>query len=271
GASLGRPAAGTLPTGGAARGWEGPRPTARVSGTPAWYTSSRPGGVRQTPNSPGGSLTPTVTTGPNPPEGVNLPNRRPLCAALNSYVNTIDGDASGDVNEFWRARDYNLDPSKIKAAVFATHGYQDDNVRMDHEGMWWNTLEQAGVPHKLWLMDTGHTDPFESRRSVWVDTLHRWFDHYLLGVSNGIDKEPRVTIEESPNVWKDYTDWPIPGTSTVNLFLKGASDTAPGSFGENASGGKDTVSFTGSNSTSETQYMNTPDGAQANRHVFISK
>jgi X-Pro dipeptidyl-peptidase len=270
-AMIGKSYDGTLSNGVAATGVEGLKTIVPVSAISAWYNYSRTGGVRHNTNYPGGSLNPTVTTGPNPPEGVNLPDRRPLCANLNAFVNTIDGDASGDVNQFWRDRDYNLDPSRIKAAVFATHGYQDDNVRMDHEGMWWDTLEQAGVPHKLWLMDTGHTDPFESRRSVWVDTLHRWFDHFLLGVNNGVESEPRVTIEESPDVWKDYTDWPIPGTSTVDLFLKGASDTAPGSFGANASGGKDTVTFTGNNSVGETAYMNDPDGAQTNRHVFLSQ
>ncbi len=271
-AMIGKSYDGTLSNGVAATGVDGLKTIVPVSAISAWYNYSRTGGVRHNTNYPGGSLNPTVTTGPNPPEGVNLPNRRPLCAALNSFVNTIDGDASGDVNEFWRARDYNLDPSKIKAAVFATHGYQDDNVRMDHEGMWWETLEKAGVPHKLWLMDTGHTDPFESRRAVWVDTLHRWFDHFLLGVDNGIESEPRVTIEESPDVWKDYTDWPIPGTSTVNVFLRGTSDTAPGGFAPDAGGrGRDTVTFVGNNGTSETAHMNNPDGAQTNRHVFISK
>jgi X-Pro dipeptidyl-peptidase len=271
-AMIGKSYDGTLSNGVAATGVEGLKTIVPVSAISAWYNYSRTGGVRHNTNYPGGSLNPTVTTGPNPPEGVSLPNRRPICAPLNSFVNTIDGDASGDVNEFWRERDYNLDPSKIKAAVFATHGYQDDNVRMDHEGMWWNTLEQAGVPHKLWLMDTGHTDPFESRRSVWVDTLHRWFDHFLLGVNNGIETEPRVSIEESKDVWKDYTDWPIPGTSTVNLFLTGTSQTAPGGFSGSAGGrGRDSVSFVGNNSVGENAYITNPDGAQTNRHVFISQ
>ena len=271
-AMIGKSYDGTLSNGVAATGVEGLKTIVPVSAISAWYNYSRTGGVRHNTNYPGGSLNPTVTTGPDPPEGVSLPDRRPTCDSLNSFVNTIDGDASGDVNEFWRDRDYTLDPSKIKAAVFATHGYQDDNVRMDHEGMWWDTLEQAGVPHKLWLMDTGHTDPFESRRSVWVDTLHRWFDHFLLGVNNGIEAEPRVTIEESKDVWKDYTDWPIPGTSTVNLFLTGTSQTAPGGFSGSAGGrGKDSVSFVGNNSVGENGYITNPDGAQTNRHVFISQ
>src|SRR3954454_13944239 len=119
---IGKSCDGTLSNGVAATGVEGLKTIVPVSAISAWYNYSRTGGVRHNTNYPGGSLNPTVTTGPNPPEGVNLPDRRPLCANLNAFVNTIDGDASGDVNQFWRDRDYNLDPSRIKAAVFATHG-----------------------------------------------------------------------------------------------------------------------------------------------------
>ena len=79
-----------------------------------------------------------------------------------------DGDAHGDVNKFWNDRDHVKDASKVKAAVFATHGFQDDNVRMDHLGMWWEALKANNVPRKLWLLRAGHEDPFESRRAVWV-------------------------------------------------------------------------------------------------------
>ena len=56
---------------------------------------------------------------------------------------------------------------------------------------------------------------------MWVDTLHRWFDHYLYGVNNGIENEPHVTVEDEKDVWKDYTSWPIDGTQNVDLFLRG--------------------------------------------------
>jgi X-Pro dipeptidyl-peptidase len=242
-AMIGKSYDGTLANGVAATGVDGLKTIVPVSAISAWYHYSRTGGVRHNTNYPGGSLNPTVTTGPNPPDGVDLPNRRPLCASLNSFVNTIDGDSHGDVNEFWRARDYVKDASNIEAAVFAIHGFQDDNVRMDHLGLWWDALKANDVPRKLWLLRTGHEDPFEVRRAEWVDTLHRWFDHYLQGVDNGIEDEPPVTIEDEKDVWNEYADC----------------------------GGVRTVSFVGSNSVGENNYISNPDGSQANRRVFLSQ
>jgi X-Pro dipeptidyl-peptidase len=271
-AMIGKSYDGTLANGVAATGVEGLKTIVPVSAISAWYYYSRTGGVRHNTNYPGGSLNPTVTTGPNPPDGVDLPNRRPLCANLNSFVNGIDGDSHGDVNEFWRDRDYIKDASNIRASVFAIHGFQDDNVRMNHLGLWWDALKANGVPRKLWLLRTGHEDPFEVRRAEWVDTLHRWFDHYLHGVDNGIEDEPAVTIEDQKDVWNNYADWPVPGTAAVNVFLRGTSEAAPGTFGGSAGGsGTDTLTFTGNNSVGENGYINNPDGAQTNRRVFLSQ
>ena len=87
--------------------------------------------------------------------------------------------------------------------------------------------DRHDVPRKLWLLRGGHVDPFDARRAAWVDTLHRWFDHWLLGVDNGIMDEPRVDIEEEKDVWHTYADWPVPGTTTLDVFLHGGPPTAP--------------------------------------------
>jgi X-Pro dipeptidyl-peptidase len=156
--------------------------------------------------------------------------------------------------------------------VFAIHGFQDDNVRMNHLGLWWDALKKNHVPRKLWLMRTGHTDPFEVRRAKWVETLHRWFDHYLHGVDNGIEDERAVTVEDEMDVWNEYRDWPVPGTSTVDVFLRGTSEAAPGTLAWHPWGhGARTLSFVGSNGTGETAYLNDPEGAQTNRRVFLSQ
>src|SRR3954447_2571830 len=280
-AMIGKSYDGTLSNGVAATGVEGLKTIVPVSAISSWYLYSRTGGIRNNTNYPGGSLNPTVTTagGTNNPPGVTLPERRTLCAPVNAdisndaNVDTGDGDAHGDVNTFWNDRDYVKDASKVKAAVFATHGIQDDNVRMDHEWNWQQALKANGVKTKLWLLRAGHTDPFESRRAVWVETLHRWFDHYLYGVNNGIDTEPAVTIEDEKDVWKDYASWPIPGTQNVNVFLRGTGDNAAaGTLGGSSGGAADSVTFTGTAGfANETTIMNTPTGTQANRRTFLSR
>jgi len=76
------------------------------------------------------------------------------------------------------------------------------------------------VPRKLWLPQVGHVDPFDFRRGVWVDTLHRWFDHWLHGIDNGIMREPMVDIERRVNEWRTYGTWPAPDARKVGLFLR---------------------------------------------------
>jgi X-Pro dipeptidyl-peptidase len=276
-AMIGKSYDGTLSNGVAATGVEGLKTIVPISAISAWYNYSRTGGVRHNTNYPGSSLNPQITFN-GTSQGLGLPDRRPICQPVNNDLNndantdTGDGDAHGDINTFWRDRDYNKDFAKIKASVFAVHGFQDDNVRMDHEGLWWDSLEKAGVEHKLWLLRAGHTDPFESRRSEWVTTLHRWFDHYLYGVNNGIQAEPRVTVEEEKDVWKDYTNWPINGTQNEDLYLRGTADAnAAGTLGGSTGGAADSLLFTARTNTSEATLMNTPTGSQANRRVFLSR
>ena len=54
----------------------------------------------------------------------------------------------------------------------------------------------------------------------WVKTLHRWFDHYLLGYDNGIEREPMADIERAPDQWSTDRVWPPRATDCDN--------TAPG-------------------------------------------
>ena len=127
------------------------------------------------------------------------------------------------------------------------------------------------MPRKLWLSQEGHIDPFDYRRDAWVDTLHRWFDYWLLDVPNGIMSQPRATIERSTDVWEDDADWPLPGTSNVGVFLNGTAPGSAGTFGVLAGGGGTaTLSFTDLHTQTEAAAINTPEGSQANRLVFLS-
>ena len=156
-AMIGKSYDGTLSNGVAATGVEGLKTIVPISAISAWYNYSRTGGVRHNTNYPGSSLNPQITFN-GTSRGLGLPDRRPTCAAGQQRPQQRRQRRHrrrrqhGDINTFWRDRDYNKDVSKVKAAVFATHGLQDDNVRMDHMGLWWEGLKANNVPRKLWLL-----------------------------------------------------------------------------------------------------------------------
>ncbi len=48
----------------------------------------------------------------------------------------------------------------------------------------------------------------------------RWYERYLKGVQNGVDREPRVEIfYMGVNKWKGHDDWPIPGAEFKPMYL----------------------------------------------------
>jgi X-Pro dipeptidyl-peptidase len=271
-AMIGKSYDGTLANGVAATGVEGLKTIVPVSAISAWYNYSRTGGVRHNTDYPAG-LNNTVTfRAQRDRPGVDVPDRRPICTPVNTtYFNPFDGDETGDINAFWRERDYVKDADKVKASVFITHGLQDDNVRMDHVSMWWDALKANGVELKMWLLRAGHEDPFESRRAEWVNTLHRWFDHYLYGVANGITGEPAVTIEDEKDVWGNYADWPIPGTQNVDLYLRASTGTV-GTIGAVAGGGVADAQSYVANGANENTLMNLTSAVpnQGNKRVYMT-
>lgn len=63
------------------------------------------------------------------------------------------------------------------------------------------------------------------------DLQLRWYDHYLKGEDNGIDREPPVEIfYMGVNKWQQAADWPLPGTKFTPYFLSsaGKANTAKG-------------------------------------------
>jgi X-Pro dipeptidyl-peptidase len=123
----------------------------------------------------------------------------------------------GNYNAMWAQRDYVANAAKVKASVFIAHGLSDLNVRTINFGQWWAALPPT-VEKKIWLAQTGHVDPFDYRRTAWVDTLHKWFDHYLRGVDNGIERTPQADIERAPDQWTTDPVWPVP-TKAVTVPL----------------------------------------------------
>ncbi|WP_053226544.1 CocE/NonD family hydrolase [Solirubrobacter soli] len=255
---IGKSYDGTLANAVAASGVEGLTTIVPISAIASYYDYTRTNGVIQRGNHYLASLSSTVTN----------PERRDYCLPVRNELSANDGDATGDYSDFWAVRDYLKDLDKVKASVFITHGVQDENVRADHFSKWWYGLKERNVPRKLWILRQGHVDPFDGRRAVWVDTIHRWFDYWLQGVQNGIMSEPAVDIEESRDNWKSYADWPIPGTKMTDVFLRGTTATTNGELGGASGGATDSLTFRDAN-LSENNMLSLTNG-QTNKKSFIS-
>jgi X-Pro dipeptidyl-peptidase len=189
------------------------------------------------------------------------------CAAEQQKI-VAGSPRSGDWTPFWTARDYVRDAGNVRASVFAVQGMQDLNVRTKHFGQWWNALAQHGVERKVWLSQTGHVDPFDYRRATWVPTLQRWFDHYLLGVDNGIQREPMADIERGVDHWTTDRVWPPAGTHTSTLALGATGVNGLGTLGRAHTTG--TESFTDDPNLWEEDWAAAADTATPAKTVFTT-
>ncbi|MGK4585035.1 Xaa-Pro dipeptidyl-peptidase [Kitasatospora sp. HPMI-4] len=209
---------GTIANGVAATGVEGLKTIVPISSISSWYDYYRSDGA------PLYSGTPADLAGL-----VENSTATADCSAVQNRL-AAGAPANGNWTSMWQQRDYVASASRVRASVFVVHGLQDLNVRDINFSQWWTALARNGVERKIWLSQTGHVDPFDYRRPVWVDTLHDWFDHYLLGVDNGIQNGPVADVERAPDRWTQDAAWPAPGTVTSTLHLTpGALTTGTGS------------------------------------------
>ena len=86
-------------------------------------------------------------------------------------------------------------------------------------------------------------DPFDFRREEWVDTLHRWFDHWLLGVDNGIMDEPQVDIEMAKDTFATFADWPVPDDGRRRRVPARHDAGTAGGLGLSSGGDTDTLTW----------------------------
>ncbi|MGW4164454.1 Xaa-Pro dipeptidyl-peptidase [Streptomyces sp. NPDC004788] len=249
---------GTIANGVAATGVEGLRTIVPIGAISSWYDYFHSQGA------PLYDANPTWLS-----DYVAGPDARARCGAVQSRIAAAT-PYSGDWTPAWTERNYVPDAGKVKASVFVVHGQQDLNVRAGQFGQWWDALAAHGVERKIWLSQTGHVDPFDYRRADWVRTLHRWFDHYLLGYDNGIDREPAADIERAPDRWTTDRSWPPRGTATT--VLRPAPGAAPGvgTLGRTPAPRGTTETFTDDPAQSELQWAADIDRTTAAKAGFAT-
>ncbi|WP_040405681.1 Xaa-Pro dipeptidyl-peptidase [Amycolatopsis nigrescens] len=246
---------GTVANGVAATGVDGLRTIVPIAAISSWYDYYRSDGVSFAGANPTGLV-----------QSQENADARANCSGVRRQI-TNGATANGDVTPMWTDRDFVRDASKVKASVFVVHGQNDLNVKTINYGQWWDALGAAGVPRKIWLSQTAHIDPFDFRRAEWVDTLHRWFDRWLLDVPNGIENEPQASVERKPDVWADDQNWPPSGTTATRLYPVSGSTPGVGGLREGAPGtGKESLTDDG-RSTSE-NWIAQPDATSSSRVLF---
>jgi X-Pro dipeptidyl-peptidase len=195
----------------------------------------------------------------------DVTSRPQACAQVRASIRAA-ASTNGDHTAFWAQRDYRAGAANVRASVFAVQGLADLNVMPAQATAWWKALGDAKVPRKLWLTQAGHEDPFNLRREVWVDTLHRWFDRWLLDVPNGIMSEPPVSVESAPGRWVDQPEWPARGSHAVQVTL----GTGNGTTGTLNGPGTSSRAFTDTPALTEDGAVTGPTQLKAGRLVFLS-
>ncbi|MEW2165576.1 Xaa-Pro dipeptidyl-peptidase [Streptomyces sp. NPDC007084] len=247
---------GTIANGVAATGVRGLKTIVPISAISSWYDYYFAQGA------------PLYDSGPDwLSDYVDSPDARAKCAQVQAEL-VKGAPRNGDWTPLWTERDYVKDASKVRASVFLVHGMQDLNVRTKNFGQWWDALARHGVERKIWLSRTGHVDPFDFRRAAFVDTLHRWFDHELLGYDNGIDREPMADIERHPGQWTTSALWPPRTTAPATLRPGTGSQAGVGTLALRKGSGTET--FTDDAALSETDWAAHIDRATPEKAGFTT-
>ncbi|MDI7251921.1 MAG: CocE/NonD family hydrolase C-terminal non-catalytic domain-containing protein, partial [Actinomycetota bacterium] len=85
-----------------------------------------------------------------------------------------------------------------------------------------------------------------SPESAWVrEQVERWFDRFLKGMDNGVDREPPVAFyrHTDPACFGTAPGYPLPGTREVSFYLGGAGPDGLGTLNRAASGPGDKWDF----------------------------
>ena len=180
---------------------------------------------------------------------------------------TVRGyERSPDYDAFWRERDYRKDARRFRAAALVTHGWQDWNVKQEEGVKLYEALREddpattavEGVPFKrLYTFQGAHGSPSAAN---WQPLLDRFLDHTLMGVDNGVDREPPVLSEgrsaKGSTGFTSDASWPPAGARDMRLFL---TRTASGGAFASRPSPAPSASYTDSGTAAEERSKRAPN------------
>lgn len=115
-------------------------------------------------------------------------------------------------------------------------GWNDD-IFYANEGLRvFSRLVKEGVPKRIFVTNHGHIGGMvsnsilnipENEEQNWLrGEILRWFDRFLKGVDNGVDREPPLVYfaDDVPGNFRTAETYPLPGTRRMRLYLAKAPD-----------------------------------------------
>jgi predicted acyl esterase len=155
-------------------------------------------------------------------------------------------------DDYWIGRTQRPGPNRFP--VLADTSFYDPEPRGPFES--YKLLRDAGVPVHLLLF--GAHDGFPATTPGPFPQYRRWFDHYLLGLDNGVDRDPKVqmlvgngsfdALKSGDLTHIDASDWPVPGTRWQPLYLDamrggGANSINDGTLGDRPAEAQSTQAY----------------------------
>jgi putative CocE/NonD family hydrolase len=144
-------------------------------------------------------------------------------------------DQHPDYDDYWRAEDCTLHFDKMNVPCFTIGSWYDFMVQGSVQSF---IGRKANAPQQLLLGPWLHGRLNKGSKvgelvypdnATWPEVEHmvRWFDHWLKGIDNGVEKEPAVRYyvmgavgeANAPgNVWRETKDWP-PQVEKTSFYL----------------------------------------------------
>jgi X-Pro dipeptidyl-peptidase len=130
-------------------------------------------------------------------------------------------------DKFWLERDYVKDAGNIHIPVLIGANWGDWNVKQEESWNLWHALKNS--PKAVLYMGTrwaSHGTP----GGDYPKTVQAWFDHYMMGKDNGIQKMPDVVSQMSDRDGAGDFAKGLPKTRDVSLYAQETPKTNPDDY-----------------------------------------
>jgi X-Pro dipeptidyl-peptidase len=130
-------------------------------------------------------------------------------------------------DEFWLERDYVKDAGNIKIPVLIGANWGDWNVKQEESWNLWKALKNS---KKAVLYMGTRWGAHGTAGGDYPKTVQAWFDHYLMGKKNGIQKMPNVVSQMSDREGAGKFAKGMPKVRNVKLYAQWTPKTNPDDY-----------------------------------------